>query len=65
MSEETHKIQWLGNQAYLVYQNLNESDACIVFQLTDAQQLAVEEFESRQWTEKRNFAEKLMLECNQ
>lgn len=65
MTDEIYEIQWLGHEPYLVYQNFNESDDCIVIHLTDAQKQAVEEFESRQLLEKRNFCEQLTLEGNQ
>lgn len=65
MSEEIYEIQWLGHQPYLVYQNLNESDDCIIVELTEAQKQSVEEFEARQRIEKRNFAESLLRVCNQ
>ena len=64
MSNETYKIQWLGNCPYLVYQT-DEFDDCIVIELTQAQQMAVEEFESKQWTEAKEFAKSLLNSTNQ
>jgi|TARA_R110000744_G_scaffold240866_1_gene358235 hypothetical protein len=64
MSDEMYMIQWLGNSPYLVYQT-SEFDDCIVVELTQAQQMAVEEFESRQGVEAKAFAKSLLTSSNQ
>lgn len=64
MSDETYQIQYLGNTPYLVYQT-GDMDDCVVIELTDAQQQAVEEFESREWQERVNFCKSLICTGNQ
>jgi hypothetical protein len=64
MSNEMYEIQWLANTPYLVYKS-DEFDGCIVLELTDSQKMAVEEFQSKQWVEAKEFAKSLLNSTSQ
>jgi hypothetical protein len=60
MSDETYDFQFLGWDYYVTYQK--DCDQPVYIKLSESQQQAYEEMESKHWQEKRKLAEKFYKE---